>query len=1000
MKKTVCFIFLSGLLTVSSVLAATRTWLNSEGGLWTNNVNWSDSTLPVANDIADLSAATNTIIALTADVTVGEILYNPAFSGTTNTLTILSDTAAPSSRTITLTTTATCHVQVGEGAELLMDADIKPTVNTLKDGQGSLVIKRRLLSTATARIELYVEQGRLINEGTITFPVMRFFLGTVEPDTNAAPEFVMREGSSYYSSNAASNPGSDLLLGGNRLLGSGTGSRAVITHEGGILDLTTNITGGVFLNGYAASGSSVYNLSGGEVNLSTKTAYVGFWGMGTVNQTGGKLKVGDNLACSYSTTGRGYYNFTGGELWLGGFATGGSGQGYLNIGAGCIYPLGKGFAIYDNTHPKLTGINGLTRFCSTGSGFTNSISGVSGSGGFVKEGADTLNISGSPHSFSGPVIISNGTVNVSTSMTGGNAALVAGGSLNFNEGVSVIFTSLMVTGGVFQVSSNCVFVLKSSDPWARVTGTGTARLLDGSKLLRLDVSESGAIDLSAGGTASVYRVRIDGVELAPGIYSSANCAAIAGSGLLAVSLQNERCSIADTFSRADGPVANDSLGRTEELGGTDWSEYPVYAGIGNVASITTGELRLGNGNSDPAIVLTAASWPNGMASTRMRFGLVGNSGATVKNGCGLMLRRNITIRTGLFSASPDWSGAVHVLMTPTGGLFLRENYRDTKYSKNPFTGGDFLTYGAAGSLPVTINGLPFDADGDGRLGDDEPFELQAILYGSRLQVLINGEPVAANNGFSAPDSSAENCAGFWKNRLSSGNVETHDSYHDDFSITNLSFLIRHIDSFDPNIAAALPRENWILSGDTNLVPVGPVNETVGGETVQAWNIDDSSTDTLANYRTYLTTSECTEVNTNRWRLTMRLRVVNANDPVDEGVFGEVSTVDKRFYLRLGSDISGNAQIKLDNSTTIHTITGGSVYHTYVMEYDPETECVSLSCDGTLLQAGSAGVGAGYKRVLWGANGSAAKGSANYQLVQFEFLPPPSPVSPATLILLR
>ncbi|MDA3927009.1 MAG: hypothetical protein PF904_20230, partial [Kiritimatiellae bacterium] len=633
MKKTVCFIFLSGLLTVSSVLAATRTWLNSEGGLWTNNVNWSDSTLPVANDIADLSAATNTIIALTADVTVGEILYNPAFSGTTNTLTILSDTAAPSSRTITLTTTATCHVQVGEGAELLMDADIKPTVNTLKDGQGSLVIKRRLLSTATARIELYVEQGRLINEGTITFPVMRFFLGTVEPDTNAAPEFVMREGSSYYSSNAGSNPGSDLLLGGNRLLGSGTGSRAVITHEGGILDLTTNITGGVFLNGYAADGSSVYNLSGGEVNLSTKTAYVGFRGMGTVNQTGGKLKVGgklteDNkLACSYSETGRGYYNFTGGELWLGGFATGGPGQGYLNIGAGCIYPLGKGFAIYDNTHPKLTGINGLTRFCSTGSGFTNSISGVSGSGGFVKEGADTLNISGSPHSFSGPVIISNGTVNVTAAMTGNNAVLVEGGEMNLgnNAYLTVKYSSLAVMDGVLQAASNSMVVITGTSPWVRVTGTGTIRLHGGAQLLCLDVSESGSIDLSEGGMASVYRLATNGVELVSGLYTAANCAAITGSGTLAVIFQRAGTGLSDTFSRADAAPSDDSLGQTEG-GEADWAEYLPYTGSGNIASIVNGELRLGNGNSDPAIVLTAASWPNGMASTRMRFGLVGNSG--------------------------------------------------------------------------------------------------------------------------------------------------------------------------------------------------------------------------------------------------------------------------------------------------------------------------------------------------------------------------------------
>jgi hypothetical protein len=72
----------------------TRTWLNSAGGVWTNTADWAGGILPAAGEIADLSRATGVIL-LTEDVTVGEIHYNPAFSGTTNRLTILSDTGAP-----------------------------------------------------------------------------------------------------------------------------------------------------------------------------------------------------------------------------------------------------------------------------------------------------------------------------------------------------------------------------------------------------------------------------------------------------------------------------------------------------------------------------------------------------------------------------------------------------------------------------------------------------------------------------------------------------------------------------------------------------------------------------------------------------------------------------------------------------------------------------------------------------------------------------------------
>jgi autotransporter-associated beta strand protein len=982
-------------------------WNGSYSSNWTDAANWSDNTPPVAGEIADLSLVTGTnTIDLAVGVTVGEIFYNPAFSGATNTLTILSDTAEPSSKVITLVTTATNHLQVGEGAELRVEADLLSNANLVKDGHGTLVVGRRLYANSTAaQYEWWIEQGRVVNEGTIIAPRFRLRVGTVEPEAGVVPELVLREGSSYLTSSYAQN--SDVIFGGNRLGAAGTGSRGVVTQEGGVLNLTTNLTGGAFLNGYAAGGNSVYNLSGGEVNLRGKTAYVGFYGTGTVNQTGGKLTA-TTLNFSASAAGRGFYNLEGGELWLGGAAqTSGGGSGAFNIGGASIYPFNTGFSIASTVNPRFTGTNGPARFRSEHGGFTNYFQSVAGTGGFVKEGADTLSFSGRSI-FTGPIIISNGTVNVNGEMVGGNVATVAGGSLNLNVGASVNFTSLTVTGGVFQVSSNSVFALKGTDPWARVTGTGTARLLDGSTLLRLDVSGSGVIDLGAGCTATVYRVRIGGVELVPGYYNAANCAAITGPGLLHVSFQNARRAIADTFSRADGPLAGDSLGRTEEPGGTDWSEFRPFDAVNNAAAITNGELRLGLGTSDPMIALTAASWPNGLFTTRMRFGRVGAAGATVKNGCGLLLRRNITLRTG--SPSPDWSGAVHVLMTAAGGLFLRENYDSNKYYKNPFTGGDYLAYGAAGSLPASINGLPFDADGDGRLGDDEPFDLQAVLYGSRMQVLINGEPVMANNGFASTSASEENCAGFWVNRLSSGNVETHDSYHDDFAVTNLPFLIRHIDRFDPNIAAAMPRENWTLSGNTTLVPVGPVTETVGGETVHAWSINDASSagGSTAQYNTTLLGSEIADVNTNRWRLTMRLRVVNANDAVDDSVSAQVATTNRAFTLRVGSDASGNARVSLNNGTTF-TVAGGSVYHTYMLDYNPSTASVDLFCDGALLQSGVTSGTYTLNRIFFGSNASATTGYAHYQLVQFSILwpepppspePPPPPPPPGTLIQVR
>jgi autotransporter-associated beta strand protein len=551
-----------------SMQAATRVWLSSLGGLWTSTANWEGGDLPGSGDVADLSAATGTID-LTTDVTVGEILYNPAPGGATKVLTILSDTAAPNSRLITLTTTATRRIQVGAGAELRLDADVKPTGTLRKDGAGTLVFKRRM--PTTTGVNFWFEQGRVINEGDMSLYSSRMCLGTVEPDPGAAAEFVMRPGSSYATYDAAR--GSDLFWGGNHLTTNGPGSRAVVTHEGGLLDLSTNATGGVFLNGYAAGGNCVYNLSGGEINLRNKTVFIGFSGTGVVNQCGGILRAAAmNFSFGSTATGDGTYNLTGGELWLGGVAQKGGGKAAFNIGGARIYPLNKGFNIYDNTAPQLTGIGGLTQFCSDSSAYTNSVSGLKGPGGFIKTGPDTLNIGGSAHSFTGPVIVSNGTLNVNRAMTGGNAVTVAGGSMNLGD-VAVTYSSLTVTGGVFQVAADAKLNIAGSAPAVRVMGAGAFKMLPGSGLpgtTALEVSEEGVIDLSGGGTASVYRLVLDGAEQAPGLYTAANCAAIEGGGTLAV----------NSGLWTGGGV--DSLWST----GANWLAGAVPTGLNEVADLS------------------------------------------------------------------------------------------------------------------------------------------------------------------------------------------------------------------------------------------------------------------------------------------------------------------------------------------------------------------------------------------------------------------------------
>ena len=606
-----------------SVQAATRTWLSSMGGLWTNTTNWSENTLPGEGDTADLSAATGTID-LTASVTVGAILYNPAFTGATNTLTLLSDTAAPSSWSITLTTAAPSQIHVGEGAQLLIDADLTPTVDLVKDGRGSLVIKRRL--TSIYEVSLAVVQGYVVNEGSIEYPMWRMFVGTRDGDTGPAAGYVMREGSAYVASGK-----SDLIFGCLRTL-DGSGARAVVKHEGGTLDLTQSSSGEPFLNGFWPGSESVYNISGGLLNLANKPLNVTYFGSGTINQSGGKVAA-SRLAFlpSDPSSGSAVYNLTGGELWLGGVARvyqAPSGTVAFNLGGGRVFPFNSGFEIWGNVNPVLTGVNGPTRFCSDeASPYTSYLGNLTGPGGLIKEGSDTMIFSGA-HTFTGPVIVSNGTLSVEAPMSGTNDVTVAGGTMSV-QNVTVKFKSLRIEGGVFEtVASSVVTIAGGADHWARVAG-GRFRMQGGDLLLSVAVSGAGGIELGEGVSASVLRLSVDGAELEPGLYTAVNCAAIVGPGTLEVKISGKP--LADTFTRADGPVANDSLGSTE-AGGADWHEFKAHNFTVNAASIENGELRLGDATSDPCLAVASASWPSGAFSTRMRFNKVGGSGGTVKNG--------------------------------------------------------------------------------------------------------------------------------------------------------------------------------------------------------------------------------------------------------------------------------------------------------------------------------------------------------------------------------
>jgi hypothetical protein len=92
-------------------------------------------------------------------------------------------------------------------------------------------------------------------------------------------------------------------------------------------------------------------------------------------------------------------------------------------------------------------------------------------------------------------------------------------------------------------------------------------------------------------------------------------------------------------------------------------------------------------------------------------------------------------------------GTVSVQMLPNGGFYVAEQTGAAtsftqRFIGNPFVpGSPVQQFQPAGSLPATINGLPFDANQDGYLDSSESFRRGTIITGDFLQVQVNGRTI-------------------------------------------------------------------------------------------------------------------------------------------------------------------------------------------------------------------------------------------------------------------
>jgi len=298
---------------------------------------------------------------------------------------------------------------------------------------------------------------------------------------------------------------------------------------------------------------------------------------------------------------------------------------------------------------------------------------------------------------------------------------------------------------------------------------------------------------------------------------------------------------ADTFTRADtGSGGANDLGNTE-VGDFAWGEFFIQNPFGDpgVAEIINGELKVTGGWSTAFIDVGLSDLT---ASADLHFSGVGVGDPQTSYMVGFVLRVSDPEVVPLFNPEEN-QGIVFAFVLSTGGMMIGENRYPTSYQwyyiDNPFNEGEvaFNGFGDPGSLPTTINGAPYDANGNGRLDDDEPFHFAAVLAGTNIDLQINGETIKSatlenTSGFSAN--------GFALTRQHVGGSFEHFPHFDNLIIDGdgptPSDL--NMDGFVDGLDLGILLGNWNTTttpemGELNGIP--PVDGLDLGILLGAWN---------------------------------------------------------------------------------------------------------------------------------------------------------------------
>ncbi|MBL7859819.1 MAG: autotransporter-associated beta strand repeat-containing protein, partial [Cyclobacteriaceae bacterium] len=537
-------------LLSASLSEAQKTWLPTTGGVWTTGANWSGGTPPVAGDDVIINSDQSANITAVPNISLGDL-----------TLSGNCTLAGPSGNVITVTGMLT----VASGKTIIVGAaGVRLSMLLSSTGIGTI--------SGTLLIDSFGGQPRFFqNDGDLTMTAS----GIITDDGANDSDFILSSGATLrigsLSGITAATISGNIQVGGTRSFSTGANYHYVGT--------AAQATG----NGLPATVSNLtINNPGGTVSLTTTTSVTNQLTVpqGTFSLAGNNITSVGALNMTGSTISGGGTITLAGDVTTNAAGTPATISANIDVGGGT-----RTFFVDDTAAVPDLNISGI----------------ISGTGGIIKEGIGSMNLSNAANGYSGSTTANTGILRINA---GGGAipnssALVINSTLDLN-GNNEIAGSLAGTGTVRSGVAGTLTLTVGGDN----TSTTFSGVIQNGSATSIGITKNGtgAFTLSGANTYS-------GITLLSGGAININSATALGTG---------------TFTIAGGNIDNTSGGPITLTNNNlqNWNS--------NFSFLGSNPLNLGTG----AVTLNANRQVTTDASTLTVGGVIGGAFRLTKAGAG------------------------------------------------------------------------------------------------------------------------------------------------------------------------------------------------------------------------------------------------------------------------------------------------------------------------------------------------------------------------------